>query len=102
VLTGYLMESQNDARQLYRVGLESVSFLLAVGDLLIGWVLLWHAEIALQALDGDVDDDDRAFYAGKVAVAKFFAENMLPQLSAQRRIAERVDLTIMDMNEGSF
>ena len=35
------------------VGLESVPFLLAVGDLLIGWLLLQQAEIALNALDGD-------------------------------------------------
>lgn len=48
---------QNDPRQVYRVGLESVPFLLAVGDLLIGWLLLLHAEIALNALDGDVAHD---------------------------------------------
>ena len=39
-LTGYLMSAQENARELYRLGLESVAFLLAVGDLLIGWLLL--------------------------------------------------------------
>ena len=52
-MTGYLVDSQQNARELYRVGLESVPFLLAVGDLLIGWLLLRQAEIALDALDGD-------------------------------------------------
>ena len=52
-MTGYLVDSQQSARELYRVGLESVPFLLAVGDLLIGWLLLRQAEIALAALDGD-------------------------------------------------
>jgi len=102
VLTGYLIESQNNARDLYRVGLESVPFLLSVGDLLIGWLLLRQAEAALQALDGDVDDDDRAFYRGKILAAEFFAKNVLPRLSAERRILEGVDLTIMDMREESF
>lgn len=101
-LTGYLMEAQNNARELYRVGLESVSFLLSVGDLLIGWLLLRQAEIALQALDGDPDDNDRAFYSGKVAVANFFVKNVLPRLAAERRIIERVDLSIMEMSEASF
>ena len=101
-LTGYLMSAQENARELYRLGLESVAFLLAVGDLLIGWLLLEHAEIALKALDGDVSDRDRGFYAGKVAAAKFFARNVLPRLTAERAIAEGVDLTIMDMGEEAF
>ncbi|ULE34559.1 acyl-CoA dehydrogenase [Mycobacterium sp. IDR2000157661] len=101
-MTGYLLSAQDNARELYRVGLESVSFLLAVGDLLIGWLLLHQAEIALAALDGDVGDGDRAFYTGKVAAAQFFAKNNLPQLSAQRRIAESVDLSLMDVREEAF
>src|ERR1700754_2048785 len=94
-MTGYLMSSQENARELYRVGLESVRFLLAVGDLLIGWLLLQQAEIALNALDGDLSDRDRSFYAGKVAAANFFAKNVLPRLTAEREIVEAVDLTAM-------
>ena len=101
-MTGYLIRSQRDAREVYHLGLESVSFLLAVGDLFIGWLLLQHAEIALAALDGDPTDRDRAFYDGKVAAAAFFAKNVLPRLTADRRIVEDVDLTIMDMREEAF
>ena len=101
-MTGYLVRSQRNAREVYRLGLESVSFLLAVGDLFIGWLLLQHAEIALAALDGDPTDRDRAFYDGKVAAAAFFAKNMLPRLTANRRIIEDVDLTIMDLAEDAF
>ncbi|MDT5274417.1 MAG: hypothetical protein QOG95_1349, partial [Mycobacterium sp.] len=63
-MTGFLVDSQQNARELYRVGLESVRFLLAVGDLLIGWLLLRQAEVALAALDGDPAPADGAFYAG--------------------------------------
>ena len=101
-MTGYLMSAQENARELYRLGLGSVAFLLAVGDLMIGWLLLEHAEIALAALDGDVSDRDRSFYQGKVAAANFFARNVLPRLTADRKIVEGVDLTIMDLREEAF
>ena len=83
-MTGYLIDSQQDARELYRVGLESVPFLLAVGDLLIGWLLLHQAEIALQGVGRRRKHRDSAFYRGKVAAAKFFAQNILPRLADQR------------------
>ena len=101
-MTGFLMASQQSTRDLYRVGLGSVSFLLAVGDLFIGWMLLHGAEIALDALDGEVSERDRAFYAGKVAAARFFARNVLPRLSAERMILESIDLNPMDLDEAAF
>src|SRR6478609_6440594 len=101
-MTGYLQSSQENARELYRLGLESVRFLLVVGDLLIGWLLLHQAEIALNALDSEVSGRDRSFYTGKVAVANFFAKNVLPRLTADRKIVEAVDLTAMDLREEAF
>ena len=101
-MTGYLVDSQQSAAELYRVGLESVPFLLAVGDLLIGWLLLRQAEIALTALDGDPSPADRSFYRGKVTAAKFFVKNMLPRLTAERGIAANVDLAVMQLREEAF
>jgi alkylation response protein AidB-like acyl-CoA dehydrogenase len=101
-MTGFLLSAQENARELYRIGLESVRFLLAVGDLLIGWLLLHQAETALNALDSEVSDRDRSFYTGKVAVANFFAKNLLPRLTADRKVVEGVDLTVMDLREEAF
>jgi hypothetical protein len=101
-MTGYLMESQQNPRELYRVGLGSVSFLLAVGDVLIGWLLLRNAEVALCALEAGPSDRDRAFYDGKVAAAMFFARTVLPRLASDRKIVESVDLSPMDLGEESF
>jgi Acetyl-CoA dehydrogenase C-terminal like len=101
-MTGYLIASQQNPRDLYRLGLESVPFLLAVGDVLIGWLLLRNAEVALQALDAGPSERDRAFYEGKVTAAKFFAKNVLPRLASERRIVESGDLTAMDLSEASF
>jgi hypothetical protein len=101
-LTGFLMAAQQNPRELYRVGLQAVPFLLAVGDLVIGWLLLQQAEIALTALDGEVSARDSDFYRGKVVTALFFAKNMLPPLTAQRGILAEGDLTAMELPEAGF
>ncbi|MEV4129412.1 acyl-CoA dehydrogenase [Nocardia sp. NPDC049707] len=101
-LTGYLMASQQDPKQLYKVGLGSVRFLLAVGDLLIAWRLLVQAEIAAATLAAEAPEKDRAFYSGKVAVASFFAKNALPQLTATKNIIAGIDNDIMDLDEAAF
>ncbi|MER7452285.1 acyl-CoA dehydrogenase [Nocardia beijingensis] len=101
-LTGFLMAAQQEPTELYKVGLGSVRFLLAVGDLLIGWRLLVQAEIAAAALAAGPSEKDRAFYAGKVAVASFFAKNVLPTLSAVRGIVATLDNDIMNLDEAGF
>lgn len=101
-MTGYMIGSQEEARELYRVGLGSVRFLLAIGDLVIGWLLLWQAEVALAALEQGATGDDQHFYRGKVAAAKFFAANVLPRLGADRGIVENEDIAVMDLAEDAF
>jgi alkylation response protein AidB-like acyl-CoA dehydrogenase len=101
-MTGYLIGSQQNPSELYRLGLESVRFLLAVGDVLIGWLLLRQAEIALAAVETASTDRDRAFYEGKVAGAVFFAESVLPRLASDRRVVESVTLNAMELAEESF
>jgi hypothetical protein len=101
-LTGYLMASAEDPTSIYKVGQHSVRLLMAVGDLLIGWLLLRQAEVALGALGGEVAAKDQAFYEGKVGAARFFAKTVLPQLSAQRLVIETADNSLMDLPESAF
>ncbi|WP_241384918.1 acyl-CoA dehydrogenase [Rhodococcus sp. CH91] len=101
-LTQYLMGAQEQPTELYKVGLGSVRFLEAFGDLMIGWLLLEHAEIALAALDAGAGASDKAFYEGKVAAASFFAKNVLPELSVARQLIADVDLDIMELDEAAF
>ena len=101
-LTGYLMGSAEAPGDLYKIGLGSVRYLLAVGDLLIGWQLLWHAEIALRALDSGADGKDQAFYEGKIAAAQFFAGNVLPEITATRGILARTSTALMDLDDEAF
>jgi len=97
-LTGWLGEAQTDPRALYKIGLASRRFLLAVGDLIVGWLLQRQAEVALRALTAGPD----AFYTGKVAAARFFAREILPRLGADRRVIEATDLDVMDLPEEAF
>lgn len=103
VMTGWLGEAQGgDTRALYKVGLSSRRFLLAIGDLVVAWLLQRQAEVALKALTGEVSASDKAFYTGKVAAARFFAREVLPRIGADRRIIENADLDIMDLPEEAF
>jgi alkylation response protein AidB-like acyl-CoA dehydrogenase len=100
-LTGYLMAAADQPTEIYKVGLASVRFLLAVGDLLIGWRLLAQAEVARAAL-ADASTSDEAFYQGKIATAQFFAKNMLPNLTTLRRIIDDIDDDVMRLPEAAF
>jgi alkylation response protein AidB-like acyl-CoA dehydrogenase len=100
-LTGYLLGAAENPTEIYKVGLASVRFLLAVGDLLIGWRLLAQADIAHTALATAPTNDD-AFYQGKIAAARFFAKNVLPNLTALRGIIDAIDDDIMELPEAAF
>ena len=101
-LTGYLMSATQQPTEIYKVGLGSVRYLLAVGDLLIGWRLLVQAGIAKAALADAPLTNDKGFYHGKIATATFFAKNMLPKLTAQRAVLESLDDDIMRVSEDAF
>jgi alkylation response protein AidB-like acyl-CoA dehydrogenase len=101
-LTGFLMASAEDPTNLYKVGQNTVRLLMAAGDLLIGWLLLRQADVALTALGGEPAARDVPFYEGKIGAARFFAKTVLPQLTAQRAILENTDNSLMDLPEAAF
>jgi hypothetical protein len=91
-----------EIRNIYKVGLNTSRLLMVLGDIVCGWLLLRGAEVALDALGGEVSAKDKAFYEGKVAAAQFFARTQLPKLTAERAIAEATDLSLMDLAEDAF
>ncbi|TXH43238.1 MAG: acyl-CoA dehydrogenase [Actinobacteria bacterium] len=102
-LGGWAMKSQTEPQELYRVGLNTTRLLMATGDLVIGWLLIRQAEVAITALENDtLSPKDRAFYEGKVATARWFAQNRLPLLTSERAVAEATSLDIMELDEASF
>jgi len=109
-MSGYLTQSASRPEEIYRVGLNTTRLLLALGDVLVGWLLAQQAEIALARLDeiGVPADGDRHarsehdFYTGKVAAARFFAATVLPRITADRKITEDTTLDLMEIPEEAF
>jgi hypothetical protein len=102
-MTGFLMASADQPAEIYKAGLNTTRLLMALGDLVIGWLLLTHAEIAQRKLDEiGAGSADRDFYAGKLAAARFFAATVLPRLAADRQIVEETTLDLMDLPEAAF
>ena len=97
-LVGHAMASQENVTELYKIGLNTSRLLMAVGDVVIAWLLLRQAEIAMGRLDGK----DKEFYAGKVAAAKYFVSHVLPHITADRKILEAEDGSLMNLAESSF
>jgi len=115
-LHGYLTGSLEQPGEVDRVGLNTTRLLLSLGDLVVGWLLVRQSEIATRALDeaaagagpagagpaGGSAGGDAAFYQGKVAAARFFAETVLPRLAAEREILETTSTDLMDLPEAAF
>ncbi|MGC5016494.1 acyl-CoA dehydrogenase [Streptosporangium sp. DT93] len=107
-MAGWALGSLEVPAEVYKVGLNTTRFLLALGDVVIGWLLLRQAEVALAVLGssteapGSAVRGDAAFYTGKVAAASFFAQSVLPRVAAERRTLEATDQSLMELPEEAF
>ena len=95
-------------------------FLMMMGKVVSGWLLLWQAGIAQEKLavlgkeKGVAPADtvarkefiknnrNAAFYAGKVAGARFFIKNILPEVDAAAKAIKSEDLSMVDIATESF
>ncbi|WP_153397580.1 acyl-CoA dehydrogenase [Ornithinicoccus halotolerans] len=95
-------EDPEAAGAVYEVGLHTTRLLLAVGDLVVGWLLLRSAEVAAAALAQDPGGSDADFYRGKLAAARFFTREVLPRLSADRATVLDSDSELLALPESAF
>ena len=100
VLVGHAMESQSEPEKIYQVGVNTSRCLMAVGDIITAWLLLRQAEIAAEKLPTAGKDAD--FYTGKIASAKFFVQNYLPHITADRKIVEATNGAVMEIPVNAF
>ncbi|WP_326689158.1 MULTISPECIES: acyl-CoA dehydrogenase [unclassified Streptomyces] len=96
-----LAATEKDIKSIYKVGLNTTRFLMASGDVVVGYLLLRGAAVAAEKL-ASASPKDVPFYQGKIAAAKFFAANVLPHVSVEREQADVVDLSVMDLDESAF
>ena len=76
---------------------------MSAGDLMVGYLLLRQASVALTKLDANgVSEADRAFYEGKAAVARFFATDRSARARRTPRGCRGIDNSLMDVPEAAF
>jgi len=88
-LRGWAECTGEDPASVYRIGLQTSRLLMMLGELLLGWLLSRQALVASSRLqEPGLEESARAFYTGKVAVARFFAGERLPALRLERELLE--------------
>ena len=75
-----------------RSGLNTTRLLMALGDVVCGWLLLRQAEVALEQARRRRSREGQAFYEGKVAAAQFFARQRCRRSPPSARSPRRIDL----------
>jgi len=86
---------------LYHVGFQGNRVLMALAELVIGWLLVRHSAVA-HAKVGAATGEDKAFYEGKIAAARWYSHNVLPALEMTRKFVEESRLDLMDVSEDAF
>ncbi len=98
-MMGLMMQKM--AESIYYAGLHGNRILNSIAELLIAGLLVKHAEIAL-GKQAKAQGTDKEFYEGKVASARFYCQQALPNLTMNRKVLEKATLQLMDMSEGAF
>ena len=80
---------------IYKVGLQTNALLDSLAEVVIGWRMLTHAEIAL-------DRVDEPFYLGKVEAARWFVDMHAVRVEGRRALALSEDGAVMDLPVDSF
>ncbi len=83
------------------VGMQGNRILLATADVVIAWLLVRHAAVAL-AKRPAATGDDAAFYDGKVASARFYCREVLAGVTAARALVERSSLDLLALSADAF
>jgi alkylation response protein AidB-like acyl-CoA dehydrogenase len=94
-----LMEKMDAS--IYHVGLQANRVLFAIAELVIGWRLVLGAAVAAAARDG-AGRRDAAFYTGKIAAARWWCRNVLPQLTLTRKLVAASALDLMALPDDAF
>ena len=88
---------------LERVPLYANRFLDMMAETTVSWLLLDGARLAEEKLKHVAEGHpDRAFYAGKLAAAKFYARNTLPGVEEKARQIAEGDSTALEIPDAGY
>ena len=102
VETHALMGSWVKERKLERIFAVSTRLLDMMAEVTLAWLLLDGAVIACQKLQNLEDEQDEAFYKGKIASADFFVNNILPGVESKAQIIAKEDDTALNADADIF
>jgi alkylation response protein AidB-like acyl-CoA dehydrogenase len=88
-------------QSIYHAGFQGNRVLFALAELVIGWRLAVGAQVALGKVVA-AEGEEKAFYRGKLATARWYARNVLPGLGLVRKLIEASDLDLMELPDDSW
>jgi hypothetical protein len=100
-MVGHMMAAQGDPAQVYKPALHATPLMNSLAELLIGWLLIRHGEIAYEKLPG-APEADKGFYEGKIAAARWFALNVVPMAAVRRAASEAEQGGLMELADEAF
>ncbi len=77
-------------------------FMEISGDVVMAWMLLWRAVIAMNALKGGAQKKDKAYYEGQIKSAEFFIHTLLPVTLGKMNAVLKTSGSAMEISEASF
>lgn len=81
---------------------QATPLLEATGDLVMGWMLLWRARIAIKALSEKPKKKDIPFYNGLIKTCEFFVTSILPVTEGKLQSINAMNSAVIEMDEASF
>jgi alkylation response protein AidB-like acyl-CoA dehydrogenase len=78
------------------------SFMEVCGDVMLSWMLLWRALVAVRALEKGAKKKDAAFYEGQVKSVEFFTHSILPITHGKMEAILKTNGAAMEISDASF
>jgi len=81
---------------------NATPFLDVTGDVIMAWMHLWRAVVAIEKLEQKPKKKDLEFYNGLLKSAQFFINTILPVSRGKMDVIIANDTTVNDISEASF
>ena len=81
---------------------NSVPFLMAMGDVIMAWMLIWRASIASEKLQIKSKNKNLAFYQGQIFSAEYFIKSVLPETLGQMDAIVGGGEAVVNISEEAF
>jgi alkylation response protein AidB-like acyl-CoA dehydrogenase len=81
---------------------HSLPFLETVGDVIMGWMLLWRASTASEQLNNGAKKKDVVFYQGQVKTADFFINTLIPVTLGKLDAIQGFSSAAIEIDDAAF